>query len=147
MCRRPEGATGRPGYPTGSQPRRTSSRSDECIFADARGFPGLAITEGRRLVIVHGMNDGLTAGEWEQLITLLERFAEHDLDQHDAWQLQTSHGPVFVRINRQPRPDEPAEAFRRLARPGQHFRRLAALRTCSTVAVSRYVCAESLTVT
>jgi hypothetical protein len=72
-------------------------------------------------VIVHGimkgMDDGLTPGEWEQFITLLHRFAEHDLDQHDAWQLDTSYGPVFVRIGRKPRPDEPAEAFRCLARP------------------------------
>ena len=63
------------------------------------------------------MNDGLAAGEWDQLITLLQRFAEYDLDQHDAWQLETSHGPVFFRVNRQPRPDEPAEAFRRLDTP------------------------------
>jgi hypothetical protein len=61
------------------------------------------------------MNDGLTAGEWEQFNTLLQRFAEHDLDQHDAWQVDTSHGPVFVRISREARPDEPAAAFRRLA--------------------------------
>jgi len=48
---------------------------------------------------------------------LLQRFAEHDLDQHDAWRLDTSYGPVFVRISRELRPDEPAEAFRRLAGP------------------------------
>jgi hypothetical protein len=33
---------------------------------------------------VHGimerMNDGLAAGEWDQLITLLQRFAKYDLD-------------------------------------------------------------------
>jgi hypothetical protein len=40
-----------------------------------------------------GMDEGLTAGEWEQFITLLQRFAEHDLDQHDAWQVDTSFGP------------------------------------------------------
>ena len=64
-----------------------------------------------------GREPGLTAGEWEQFITLLQRFAEHDLDQHDTWQVDTSCGPVFVRISREPRPDEPAEAFRHLARP------------------------------
>jgi len=37
--------------------------------------------------------------------------------QHDAWQVDTSDGPVFVRISREPRPDESAESFRRLARP------------------------------
>jgi hypothetical protein len=63
------------------------------------------------------MNDDLTAGEWEQFVTLLQRFAEYDLDQHDAWQVDTGYGPVFVRISREPRPDEPTEAFRRLAGP------------------------------
>ncbi len=67
--------------------------------------------------IMKGMNDGLTVGEWEQFIILLQRFAQHDLDQHDAWQVDTSDGPVFVRISREPMPDEAAEAFRRLARP------------------------------
>jgi hypothetical protein len=98
-----------------------SQRQKSAFCVDIRGSSGSAYASGRRLVIadgiMKGMDEGLTAGEWEQFITLLQRFAEHDLDQHDAWQVDTSFGPVFVRISREPRPDEPAEAFRHLARP------------------------------
>ena len=45
------------------------------------------------------MSEGLTASEWEQCVVLLQRFAEHDLDQHDAWRLDARDGPLFVRVN------------------------------------------------
>lgn len=58
------------------------------------------------------MSAGLNAEEWGYLIELLQRFAENDLDQHDAWRLETSYGPVYVRLSRERGEDEPAEAFR-----------------------------------
>jgi hypothetical protein len=58
------------------------------------------------------MSAGLSESEWRQLLELLHRFAEHDLDQFDAWQLDTSYGPVFVQLKRQLRADEPTSAFR-----------------------------------
>jgi hypothetical protein len=59
------------------------------------------------------MIDGrFSEGEWEQLLGLLRRFAESDLDQHDAWRLDTVYGQVFIRISREPGPGEPATAFR-----------------------------------
>lgn len=51
---------------------------------------------------------------------LLQRFAEYDLDQHDAWRLDTRHGSVFVRISREPGPGEPADALWPLARPATY---------------------------
>jgi len=66
------------------------------------------------------MNDGLTASEREQCVVLLQRFAEHDLDQHDAWRLDTRDGPLFVRVNR--------NRGRRAAVTGARRGELAALR-------------------
>lgn len=56
----------------------------------------------------------LSTEEWGYLIELLQRFAENDLDEHDAWRLETSHGAVYVRLSRERGADEPAEAFRRV---------------------------------
>jgi hypothetical protein len=36
-----------------------------------------------------------------RLVALLLRFATHDLDQHDAWRLDTDYGPVYVTIARE----------------------------------------------
>lgn len=58
------------------------------------------------------MSAALSQDEWGYLIELLRRFAENDLDQHDAWRLETSHGAVYLRLSRTPREDEPIEAFR-----------------------------------
>jgi hypothetical protein len=58
------------------------------------------------------MSAGLTAEEWGYLIELLRRLAENDLAQHDAWRFETSHGPVYLRLDRKRRAGETAEAFR-----------------------------------
>lgn len=63
------------------------------------------------------MSEGLTASEWKHLVALLQRFAEHNLDQFDAWRLDTRHGPVFVHLTHRLGPDEPAEVFRPLTSP------------------------------
>jgi hypothetical protein len=60
------------------------------------------------------MSGSLTADELELLAGLLERFAENDLGQHEAWRLETSHGPAYVRMTRKPAPDESADTFRLL---------------------------------
>jgi hypothetical protein len=61
------------------------------------------------------MSAGLSNFEWRQLLELLRRFADHDLDRFDAWRLETSGGPVFVQLRRELQTGEPAEAFRRVA--------------------------------
>jgi hypothetical protein len=66
------------------------------------------------------MSAGLTAEEWGHLVELLQRFTENDLDQHDAWQLDTSYGPVYVRLNRKRAPDEPVDVFRLLQPPSPY---------------------------
>jgi hypothetical protein len=63
------------------------------------------------------MSAALTAEEWWHFAELLQRFAEQDLDQHDAWRLDTSYGPVYVTLTREHPPDEPADAFRPLEPP------------------------------
>lgn len=53
----------------------------------------------------------MTAEEWDLLVTMLHRFAENQLDQHEAWRLETSNGPVYVRMTRELAADEAADAF------------------------------------
>jgi hypothetical protein len=57
------------------------------------------------------MNGSLTAGELEVLRGLLQRFAEHELDQFDHWRFDTSYGAVFVSFTRKLPPEWSAEAF------------------------------------
>ncbi len=64
--------------------------------------------------MMHLMSAGLSKLEWWQLLKLLRRYAERDLDQFDAWQFDTASGPVFVQLRRELRADESAEAFRRV---------------------------------
>jgi hypothetical protein len=66
------------------------------------------------------MSAGLSKSEWRQFLALLRRFAEHDLDQFDAWQLDTAYGPVFVQLKRELRVDEPAAAFRHIEPPDDY---------------------------
>ena len=61
------------------------------------------------------MSAGLSEFEWRQLLDLLRRFADHDLDRFDAWQLDTSGGPVFVQLRRELGADESTETFRHVA--------------------------------
>lgn len=69
---------------------------------------------------LEAVSEGLTASEWEQCVVLLQWFAEHDLDQHDAWRLDARDGPLFVRVNR--------NRGRRAAVTGARRGELAALR-------------------
>jgi hypothetical protein len=62
------------------------------------------------------MNAGLSEFEWRLLRVLLQRYADHDLDQWNAWQFDTSYGPVFVRLTRELAAGESAEAFQRVSR-------------------------------
>jgi hypothetical protein len=61
------------------------------------------------------MSTGLSDYEWRQLLELLRRLADHDLDRSDAWRLDTSRGPVFVQLRRELSAGESAEGFRRVA--------------------------------
>ncbi|HYZ57872.1 MAG TPA: hypothetical protein VE733_30825 [Streptosporangiaceae bacterium] len=65
------------------------------------------------------MSKRLTEDEFWHLVTLLQRYGETDLDQHDAWQLSTSYGPVFVRMTRSLPEGESADAYRNMVPPGQ----------------------------
>lgn len=42
------------------------------------------------------MSRGLSASELEQFPDLLQRFAEHELDQFENWRFDTRYGPVYV---------------------------------------------------
>ncbi|GAA0813732.1 hypothetical protein [Spirilliplanes yamanashiensis] len=53
----------------------------------------------------------LTDGDLRDLTRLLARYVEHDLDQFEDWQLQTTHGPVYVTIRRELPSGWPAAAF------------------------------------
>jgi len=66
------------------------------------------------------MGRALTAAELGYLVKLLQRFAENDLGQHGAWRLNTSDGPVYVRLSRKRTPDEPADAFRPVEPPSPY---------------------------
>ena len=57
--------------------------------------------------------------ELELLHGLLQRFAEHELDQFDHLRFDTSHGPVYVTLARELPPDWPAEAFRPVPAPAR----------------------------
>jgi hypothetical protein len=63
------------------------------------------------------MSENLTASELEQLRVLLQRFAEHDLDQHENLRFDTRYGPVFVLFTRRLPPGWPAGAFTHLPKP------------------------------
>ncbi len=63
------------------------------------------------------MSTGLTASELEVLRSLLQRFAEHELDQSENLRFDTSHGPVFVAWMRKLPPGWPAGAFTPVPQP------------------------------
>lgn len=67
--------------------------------------------------IIELMSDGLSTGEWDQFIGLLQRFAENDLDQHEAWRLDTRYGPAFVRVTRELPQDESPGVFQPVGMP------------------------------
>jgi hypothetical protein len=53
----------------------------------------------------------LSHAEVRDLARLLARFAEHELDQWENWQIHTSYGPVYALVTRGRVPDWPDEAF------------------------------------
>lgn len=53
----------------------------------------------------------LTDAELRELVRLLARYANHDLDQWENWRVETRHGPVYVLLARGLMPDGPQEAF------------------------------------
>jgi hypothetical protein len=62
------------------------------------------------------VREDLTAGEFEQLRVLLQRFAERHLDQFENLRFETSYGPVFVMTRELP-PGWPSGAFTAVPRP------------------------------
>ncbi|MEU4241040.1 hypothetical protein [Actinoplanes sp. NPDC026619] len=62
----------------------------------------------------------LNDAELRDLVRLLARYAEHDLDQFDNWQIETAYGPVYVAISRELAPGWPAEAFAPIWPPLPH---------------------------
>jgi hypothetical protein len=63
------------------------------------------------------MSEGLTPSELQVLQGLLQRFAEHELDQFEHLRFDTSYGPVFVSWTRKLPPGWSAEAFTPVPRP------------------------------
>jgi hypothetical protein len=53
----------------------------------------------------------LTDAELRDLVQLLARYAEHELDQFDDWQIPTTYGPVYMFLSRALPPGWPADAF------------------------------------
>lgn len=53
----------------------------------------------------------LSDAEVQDLVRLLARFAEHELDQWENWRIDTSYGPVYALITRGRMRDWPDEAF------------------------------------
>jgi hypothetical protein len=69
---------------------------------------------------MEAMSAELSAEEWGHLVQLLQRFAENELDQQEAWRLDTSSGPVYVKLGRNRAPNEPADAFRLVEPPSPY---------------------------
>ncbi|WP_169739459.1 hypothetical protein [Actinoplanes friuliensis] len=42
----------------------------------------------------------MTDDEYRELLRLLTRYAETDLDQFDHWEIESSYGPVYVDFSR-----------------------------------------------
>jgi hypothetical protein len=63
------------------------------------------------------MSENLTASELEQLRTLLQRFAEHDLDQFENLRFDTRYGPVSVLLTRRLPPGWHPWAFTHVPQP------------------------------
>jgi hypothetical protein len=64
------------------------------------------------------MADALSDDELNQLVALLYRFATFELDQHEAWKLDTDYGPVYVTLSRALPAGHSDEAYRRLPERG-----------------------------
>src|ERR1700677_5293709 len=64
------------------------------------------------------VTDRMSADGAEQLVRLLYRYAETELDQFDHWRLETGDGPVYMNMARQLLPDWSDRMFDPLPKPG-----------------------------
>ena len=46
-------------------------------------------------------NNKLTDQEFKQLLNLVKRYTETEMDQFDHWKFQTKYGKVYVEISRE----------------------------------------------
>ena len=53
----------------------------------------------------------MTDEEFDQMRTLLKRYAESGLDQWSMWRTNTDYGPVYISISRVPEPGATDEAY------------------------------------
>jgi hypothetical protein len=67
------------------------------------------------------VTDRMSADEAEQLVRLLYRYVETELDQSDHWRLETEYGPVYMNIARQLLPDWSDRMFAPLPKPGKSW--------------------------
>jgi hypothetical protein len=63
----------------------------------------------------------MSADESEQLVRLLYRYAETELDQWDNWRLDTEVGPVYLTMSMEPLPDWSDRAFDPVPKPGTRW--------------------------
>lgn len=63
----------------------------------------------------------MSADESEQLVGLLYRYAETELDQWDNWRLDTGIGPVYVSVSMELLPDWSDRAFDVVPKPGARW--------------------------
>src|SRR5580698_5854803 len=63
----------------------------------------------------------MSADESDQLVRLLYRYAETELDQWDNWLLDTEIGPVYVSMSMALLPDWSDRAFDRVPKPGTRW--------------------------
>lgn len=57
----------------------------------------------------------LSDDELAAFFKLLRRFCIHELDQWEAWRLETPYGEVFVHVSRKPAQGASPEAYDKLA--------------------------------
>ena len=48
---------------------------------------------------------------WPHLLRLLQRYADHDLDQWQLWRLPSEYGDLFVNLRRSPEPGVDVEVY------------------------------------
>jgi hypothetical protein len=64
----------------------------------------------------------LSDAEFRELIRLLARYAQHELDQWDAWKFDTSYGPVYTIVSRGLGPGWHDEQFTTLWQRPEHLK-------------------------
>ncbi|MEQ7009151.1 hypothetical protein ABN028_23505 [Actinopolymorpha sp. B17G11] len=60
---------------------------------------------------------GLSEAEHRELLALLHRYCSYDLDQWEAWRMQTDHGEVYIHISRHPAPGSSPQSYDELPSP------------------------------